>query len=123
MLAKLDSYAEISPSGDGLKVFIKDNKPGKRCRKAYHEGGIEIYDLGRFSTVTGRRLQEYPSEVNFRHESLDLVYTSVFGGVEPETASRSRVDPSPQADDCTEVALNDDDEINELTSRKPRTGD
>ncbi|MFO0086629.1 MAG: hypothetical protein ACK52L_12220, partial [Pirellula sp.] len=122
LLAKLDSYAEISPSNRGLKVFIKANKPGKRCRKAYHDGGIEIYDRDRFFTVTGERLQEYPSDINLRQQSLDLVYASVFGGDEPGAAVSSNRGPSPPTDDRASVALSDN-EIIELACRKPRTGE
>ena len=122
LLAQLDSYAEISPSRLGLKVFIKANKPGKRCRKAYHDGGIEIYDRDRFFTVTGERLPNYPSDINLRQQSLDLVYGSVFGGDEPGAAVSSNRGPSPPTDDRASVALSDN-EIIELACKKPRTGD
>ncbi|MFN9421523.1 MAG: phage/plasmid primase, P4 family [Pirellula sp.] len=122
LLAKLDSYAEISPSRRGLKVFIKANKPGKRCRKAYHDGGIEIYDRDRFFTVTGERLPNYPSDINLRQQSLDLVYASVFGGEEPGAAVSSNRGPSPPTEDRASVALSDN-EIIELACKKPRTGD
>ena len=122
LLAKLDSYAEISPSNRGLKVFIKANKPGKRCRKAYHDGGIEIYDRDRFFTVTGERLQNYPSDINLRQQSLDLVYGSVFGGDEPGAAVSINRGPSSPTDDSASVALSDN-EIIELACKKPRTGD
>ena len=52
----LASYTEISPSATGLKVFLQGSKPGSRCRKAYHDGEVEIYDRDRFFTVTGQRL-------------------------------------------------------------------
>ncbi|MFN9641524.1 MAG: hypothetical protein ACK56W_16160, partial [Pirellula sp.] len=119
---RLDSYTEISPSGSGLKVFIKANKPGSRCRKSYEDGGIEIYDRDRFFTVTGERLPNYPSDINLRQQSLDLVYGSVFGGDEPGAAVSSNRGPSPPTDDRASVALSDN-EIIELASRKPRTGD
>ncbi len=122
LLAQLDSYAEISPSRRGLKVFIKANKPGKRCRKAYHDGGIEIYDRDRFFTVTGERLPNYPLDINLRQQSLDLVYASVFGGDEPGAAVSSNRGPSPPTDDRASVALSDN-EIIELACKKPRTGD
>ena len=122
LLTKLDSYTEISPSGLGLKVFIKANKPGKRCRKAYHDDGIEIYDRDRFFTVTGDRLQEYPTDVNLRQESLDLVYASVFGGDEPGTSCVPNTKPSPAPDDFASVTLGDD-EIIDLACKKPRTGE
>jgi len=122
LLAKLDSYAEISPSNRGLKVFIKANKPGKRCRKAYHDGGIEIYDRDRFFTVTGERLPNYPSDINLRQQSLELVYASVFGGDKPGAAVSSNSGPSSPTDDRASVALSDS-EIIELACMKPRTGD
>ena len=122
LLAKLDSYAEVSPSNRGLKVFIKANKPGKRCRKAYHDGGIEIYDRDRFFTVTGKRLPNDPSDINLRQQSLDLVYASVFGGDEPGSAVSPNRGPSPPNDDRVSVALSDN-EIIELACKKPRTGD
>lgn len=121
LLTKLDSYAEVSPSGLGLKVFIKANKPGRRCRKAYHDGGIEIYDRDRFFTVTGDRVQEYSGDVNLRQESLDLVYASVFGGDEPDANRVSGVDSAPAPDEGQSVALNDD-EIIDLASKQRRTG-
>ncbi len=74
---RLDSYTEISPSVSGLKVFIKANKPGSRCRKAYEDGEVEIYDRDRFFTVTGDRLATISSEINIRQESLDLIYAQV----------------------------------------------
>ncbi len=122
LLAKLDSYAEISPSRRGLKIFIKANKPGKRCRKVYHDGGIEIYDCDRFFTVTGERLQQCPSDINLRQQSLDLVYASVFGGDEPGSPAVVHVGPPPPNNDTTAAALSDT-EIIALAGKKPRTGD
>ena len=60
VIGQLDSYTEISPSGTGVKAFLQANKPGRRCRKAYHDGEVEIYDRDRFFTVTGQRLEQTP---------------------------------------------------------------
>jgi len=30
----LNSYTEVSPSGTGVKIFLRASKPGTRCRKA-----------------------------------------------------------------------------------------
>ena len=51
----LGSYAEISPSGNGLHIIIKGELPPKGRRK----GNIEIYDSGRFFTVTGNAIGGY----------------------------------------------------------------
>jgi len=65
-IEQLGSYSEISPSGTGVKVFVKANKPGRRCRKRYADGEVEIYDNDRFFTVTGQRLETTSSEVELR---------------------------------------------------------
>ncbi len=51
----LGSYAEISPSGNGLHIIIKGELPPKGRRK----GNVEIYDSGRFFTVTGNAIGGY----------------------------------------------------------------
>ena len=118
---RLDSYTEISPSGSGLKVFIKANKPGSRCRKSYEDGEVEIYDRDRFFTVTGNRVPSIPSEVNVRQESLDAVYSQVFVNDESAPVSRSNNSlPIPGND--VAIALSDD-AIVELACNKARTGD
>ncbi len=123
LLVKLNSYAEVSPSRRGLKVFIRASKPSKRCRKAYHDGGIEIYDRDRFFTVTGEQLKDYPSDINQRQEELNLVYATVFGGDEPGSAAiGANAGPSPLGGASASATLSDN-EIIELARKKPRTGD
>ena len=118
---RLDSYTEISPSGSGLKVFIKASKPGARCRKAYEDGEVEIYDRDRFFTVTGIRPPGFASDVNVRQESLDAVYSLVFGNDEPGTSAVSNAGRGPQPSDSGSVLLSDD-EIIELACQRRSTG-
>jgi len=89
----LNSYSEISPSGAGVKVFLEASKPGERCRKAYGDGEIEMYDQGRFFTVTGRRLPDSSGDVHDRQDALDELYERVFGQ-EPDPAKPVRP-PTP----------------------------
>jgi hypothetical protein len=119
-VCQLNSYCEISPSGDGVKVFLKANKPSRRCRKKYEDGEVEIYDRDRFFTVTGRQLDGTASEVNVRQEALDGVYHTVFGDDEScgGVADAKPAAPAPQG---AGVSL-DDDEIIRLASTKPKTG-
>ncbi len=44
-----DAYAEISPSGNGLRLFVRGNLPDQG-RKV---GSLEVYDNKRFLTITG----------------------------------------------------------------------
>lgn len=80
---QLDSYSEISPSGTGIKAFVVARKPGARCKKAFEDGDVEMYDHDRFFTVTGRHLAGTPSVVNDRQEAVDDIYRRVFGESSP----------------------------------------
>lgn len=75
ILKEMDSYAEVSPSGTGIKIFIKGKAPGKKQRR----GGIEIYSEAHYFTVTGRRLPGIPETINERQGQLADLYLQVFG--------------------------------------------
>ena len=62
-------YMEISPSGHGVKVWVKGKLPGagKRVELSNSER-IELYDRGRFFAVTGR-LYGRPVEVIGDHQA------------------------------------------------------
>lgn len=86
ILDQLNSYAEISPSSTGVKIFVRAVKPGQRCKAGYEDGAVEVYDRGRFFTVTGERLAACPTSVEDRQAALDVVYTQVFGAPDPAPA-------------------------------------
>ncbi|PAD46682.1 phage/plasmid primase, P4 family [Shouchella clausii] len=52
---QLDSYTELSPSGDGLHIIVKGKIPlrGPGTGKKNVERGIEVYRNGRYFTFTG----------------------------------------------------------------------
>lgn len=55
VIAKLDSYTEVSPSGTGLRVMVR---AGLDADTIDHQRGIEIYGgtQARFVTITGQRV-------------------------------------------------------------------
>lgn len=53
VVERVHGYAEVSPSGTGLKIFCNTNLDGSRTKK---EAGVELYKDGRFFTVTGHVL-------------------------------------------------------------------
>lgn len=58
-IMSLDTYAEISPSGEGVHAICRGILP--KCK---HRGnGREIYKTGRFFTVTGSHLDNTPFEI------------------------------------------------------------
>jgi putative DNA primase/helicase len=78
----LDSYTEISPSGCGVHILVRGELPPGRRRK----GRIEMYDCGRFFTITEHRLQDVPATINGRQEELTQLHRRVFGVDEPTSA-------------------------------------
>ena len=52
-LKQLNSYAELSPSATGFHVWLTGALPDDRWRK---RGRVEMYEAGRYFTVTGGSL-------------------------------------------------------------------
>ena len=53
VINRIQGYAEVSPSGTGLKIFCNTNLDGGRTKK---DVGVELYRDRRYFTVTGRVL-------------------------------------------------------------------
>jgi len=67
----MGSYAEISPSGNGIHIISKGDLPKNGSRK----GNVEMYSKGRFFTITGNIIGGYKQiveddmgKVNYLHE-------------------------------------------------------
>src|SRR4051794_24963659 len=58
-----DSYMEVSPSGRGIKIFVKAKLAGSGWKRPYKDGTIEVYDSGRFFTLTGNVWRGAPSQI------------------------------------------------------------
>ncbi len=114
---QFSSYTEISPSGCGVKIFIRGRKPGARCRKAYHDGEVEVYDRERFFTVTGQQLSTCCG-VEERQACLEAVYRQVFG----DELSPPQLKSTLQDASVTASADLEDDEIIRLASSSRRSG-
>jgi putative DNA primase/helicase len=82
IVAALDSYTEVSPSGTGLHIFIKGTLPGPNNRK----GPVEMYESRRYFTLTGARLDGTPTEIYERQDVLERLYQHVFENGKPGEA-------------------------------------
>jgi primase-polymerase (primpol)-like protein len=69
VVAELDSYTEVSPSGRGLHVLVRGELRGDGNRR----GPVEIYDRGRYFTMTGR-VYEGRASIRDRQGELDAVH-------------------------------------------------
>ena len=74
IVSQLQSYTEISPSQSGLHIWIYGTLPVGRRRK----GPVEMYDSGRFLTVTGN-VHNGLGTIVHDQKAIDAVYKSVFG--------------------------------------------
>jgi Protein of unknown function (DUF3987)/NrS-1 polymerase HBD domain len=76
ILVKLASYSEISPSGTGVHVYAMGASPTWH-KKKYHDGIFEVYDTGRFFTVTGQHIKGTPLTLEERQDTLLTVYEMI----------------------------------------------
>jgi putative DNA primase/helicase len=103
----IDSYTEVSPSGTGLHIFVKATLPGINNRK----GPLEMYESGRYFTLTGEHLDGTPTEIHERQDVLERLYRHVFKNKSDKTAGeanghRPRTTPLDVGDeDLLELAM------------------
>jgi primase-polymerase (primpol)-like protein len=82
IVCTIDSYTEVSPSGTGVHVLAWGSlPPGGRRR-----GSLEMYDGGRFFTVTGRHVVGTPWAIEPRTEALAAVHARHLGAPAKKTA-------------------------------------
>jgi putative DNA primase/helicase len=74
IVAELDSYTELSPSGSGVHVIVRARLDGGRCRR----GPVEMYDRGRYFTITGARLAGIPHTPMPRQREIDALRVRLF---------------------------------------------
>lgn len=95
IIDELNSYTEVSPSGKGVKVFLQGQLPqgetgkNKKTPDIDGLGGIEVYDRGRYFTVTSRHLNGTPTRVEDRHEELNEVFRRFFPKRRASTANHT----------------------------------
>ena len=86
IIARLDSYTEVSPSGTGYHVLIRGELPEGRNRR----GGVELYDTARFFTVTSDHVEETPTRVARRQDALTAIHREYVQDTERDMASESK---------------------------------
>ena len=96
-IKSLNSYTEISPSGEGVHVIVKGmvplepDKDGKiGTGKNNQELGREMYHSGRFFTITGNVLSGAPRVINQAQEAVNALYYRWFKDEKPNTGSKKQ---------------------------------
>ena len=104
IVERLDSYTEVSPSGTGVHVLVTGQLPDGRNRR----GEIEMYDDGRFFTVTGEHVDGTPLDIHRRQDAIIGVHLDY---VQTESDDDSQAQLDEQATDTS--AAPDVDSSNE----------
>jgi putative DNA primase/helicase len=90
IIAMMDTYTEVSPSGTGIKLLMIGKLPLGHATKN-KVGSVEIYSAGRYFTITGRRIDGTPKRVEARQLQLEAVWKKYIGSeqVRPERKTSS----------------------------------
>jgi hypothetical protein len=96
---RLDSYAEVSPSLTGVKLWV--NAPS--ITRAHVKPGLEIYPRGRYFTVTGLVLGE-TREIARRDEELEAIVAEEFPRVDRDRTAYDGPKRAPDLLDYLEKA-------------------
>lgn len=103
------TYCELSPSGTGLHCFFKGTLPDNRKKKRT-DLDIELYDTGRFMTVTGHTIGQ--SEICDDQETINNIVERYFKM--EESQNTITYNPNYKSD------LSDEDVLNIMLKSKSK---
>lgn len=103
---QFNSYTEVSPSGTGLHILCKGKLPGGAIKTA----AVEIYDRGRYFTLTGN-VYGPPRPLRDAQDVIDAMYTAL-------TATRQQPDDKPTEQLHSGVDLTDEKLLEIATNAK-----
>lgn len=86
----LDSYTEITPSGEGVRIWVKAKLPADTRKRT---GKFEVYSRGRYFTLTGNPLSGTRLTVEPRQQELEKVCDEMFGTPERNPVPRAVLNP------------------------------
>jgi putative DNA primase/helicase len=69
-----DTYTEISPSGEGLKIWVRGSLPANLGGVKVGDGAIEMYDHARYFALTGLAFRGAPLQVEDHAADLLSLY-------------------------------------------------
>jgi hypothetical protein len=69
IIQRFASYTEITPSGEGVRIFVRGRLPQNGRKK----GDIEVYDSNKFLSVTGRKLTSHGAGDGIQDRAAELL--------------------------------------------------
>lgn len=83
------SYWEVSPSGTGIRIFIKGSLPEGVNGRNNRVKGVEVYSGRHFLTITGDVPDGRPCSIEMRQRELDVFYAEYFPEPAPAAPQES----------------------------------
>lgn len=86
IIGRLRSYAEISPSGTGIRILVVGSHGqdrGRKVKRQETEEAAEVYDDRRFLTFTANHVAGSPGELCERSAELAWLWEQIDGGTYP----------------------------------------
>jgi hypothetical protein len=109
IIRAFNSYAEISPSGKGVRIFFKGELPGPGLNRTVRGCHVEIYDKGRFLTITGHQIVSTPDTIEPRQEAASQLYQWILDhtAISKQSGARPVIDPNQKGKDLTDSEVMD----------------
>lgn len=106
VIDSLDSFAEVSPSGEGFHIYAIGIKPGDKAKALvdaddtiHGEPEFEMYDESRYFTFTGRQVDGTPDTLEQRNSVVADLYDEYLAEDEPEPTTETTAEPIDIGDD------------------------
>jgi putative DNA primase/helicase len=110
IIKEFKTYAEVSPSGAGLHIWLRGTLPPEGRRK----NRLEVYDDKRYMTVTGDHLNGAPTDICDRQAVLTAWHGQVF-----EKAPAAPADPKSTGVVVGNLPAREDEALVKLLRRPP----
>lgn len=126
VIEAVGSYTEVSPSGTGVRIFVLAVLPdgGSRGDVDGADGHLEMYDDGRYLTVTGHQIDDSPETVEQSNDAVARVHAEHIAGTDGDDGDGDVERPSTRATDSGSASESEapggnglrDDEVFELAT-------
>ncbi|MEO8287118.1 MAG: AAA family ATPase [Chloroflexota bacterium] len=105
IINRLNSYTEVSPSGQGIRIIVEATLPNRLFgnRKGY----IEMYGAKRYVSVTGWRADGTRPTIEYRFDEINEMHRELFGTTKTGavTSSASLLLPTALSDSLSDERI------------------
>lgn len=116
------TYVEYSPSGNGLHIFVRGEKPNDRTKDG--SIGVEVYSGYNFVTVTGDHIEGTGHDVIELQEELDWLFETYLPDAKVARQTDAIVDHGDRtAEDWLDLGLSKDGRLSALYNNINHEGD